>query len=241
MRCFSRGLSFASVAGLAGVAVLSAPALASSVLKFEFDVNSITIQATDAQGNASAFGGVNHTGNLVFSNDADSTLAIGINGASQPSFNASFLCMNGHISYVNGVSTGGSMNIKVLNPDSSTDTYSFLVAPGDPVARPLGAISFSLLGYQFDSNTLQGNFSDANYGGVDVSPWFNAQPQVGLAGAFFQLKYAPDERGFSDQSDVDIDVNTPVGVPLPSTAAAGCALIGVLALGQRRRRALATA
>jgi len=228
-----------AIAVMAGVALVPAPSFAASLLEFALDVNSITIQATDAVGNATPFGGETHNGKLVFSKDGDSTIAVGINGVSQAaSFNASFLSLNGEVSFLNGVSLGGTMNVKVKNPDTTVDTYSFNISAGDPLTRPLGAIAFSLTGYQFDAETSNGLFNDANYGGVNVAPWFAGQVPSGLNGAFFQLKYVPNAQGFSNQSDVDILTTT--AVPLPASAMAGLGLIGLLALA-RHRRAVALA
>jgi len=235
---FGKQLFIGAVAGVASLALAPTWTLAASLL--EFDANSITIQATDAAGNASAFGGLTHTGKLKFNKDGNSDLGLVVNGVNQSGvFTATFLDLVGEVSFVNGLSTGGSMFVKVRNADTSVDTYSFNIAAGDPLSKPVGAISFGLTGYQFDASTTAGFFNDANYGGVDVSPWFAGQVPSGLSGSFFQLKYTPDGQGFSDTSNVDILSTT--AVPLPSAAAAGLGLIGALALVRRQPRKLAFA
>lgn len=227
---------FVFAAAVAGAAFGSSPVLASSIHELQLDINSLTIQATNLAGANSAFGELTHTGKLIFTMDVDSTIALSIDGAAQSSFNASFYGLSGAITFVNGVSQGGSMTVKVQNTDTSIDTYSFDIAAGSSLKKPYGTSSFLLFGFQLDADTQHGFFNDANYGGTNIAPFYAGQNPLGLEGAFFQLKYVPDARGYSNNADVDIlTIAETASVPLPSSAAAGLGLAGLLAVVQWRR------
>ncbi|HZZ42268.1 MAG TPA: hypothetical protein VFE58_04980 [Tepidisphaeraceae bacterium] len=202
------------------------------------DANSLTIQATNSLGQNSAFGGLTHTGGLIFSMDSDSTIGLSIDGTNQVSFTASFYSFSGQISFLNGQSQGGTMTVQVKNTDNSLDTYHFNIAAGNFLSRPIGSSSFRSFGFQLSEDTSAGFFNDANYGGTNITPFFNGQDPLGLNGAFFQLICSPDATGFSNDADVDIVANLaetgngPV-VPLPSSALAGFTLLSLLALSRR--------
>lgn len=233
----------AAVAGLSGLVIAAPAARADSIQELQLDINSITIQATNLQGGNTAFGGAHHTGMLVFTMDGDSTIGLSLDGVAQNSFNAVFFGLSGQITFVDGQSQGGSMTVMVKNlSDSSVDTYSFDIAAGSCLTRPIGQSSFHLLGFQLDADTQAGHFNDNNYGGTNITPFYNAQNPDGLFGAFFQLKYVPNANGYSNAADIDLLTVAEVPsfsqpVPLPSSAVGGLGLAGLLAVAQWRRRA----
>jgi len=215
-----------AITALAATAALSGTALAQTL---QFDINDAEFQVYDAQGNAGAFGGVNHTGSIQFLFDAPYTIinAVSIQAVAGGSF-VEQLGFTGTLTdfmldfqLVNGVVTGGSVAIEV---DGGADTYGAVLLNG------MGNIEAQARGFSIDSLSQEGAFSDANLGNVDVSAWFNAQGASGdLFGDVFSFKFTPDSGG---HGWADVEVYTTV----PAPGAAGVlGLAGVAAT--RRRRA----
>jgi len=168
----------------------SAAALASPTL--QFDVNSIGIQARDGVGANSAFGGLAHTGSLNFSFNPSYTALAGmfVQSASfgpwsDQGFGGTLSGFTGTITLDNGMVTGGSLSLGV---NGGTDTYSAQVVPGVGRVRPyVGG------GYTVQGLTFAGFFSDAQFGNVDVTQWFNSNG--GIFGSFLEFNFDPDPNG----------------------------------------------
>lgn len=213
-----------------GAAIAASPALAGGLEannEVQFDLNSIVVQALDAGGAAVAFGGLSHTGSLAFSLDADSGLAVFIDGSGFPSLNrggpAGSFSLSGGIDLNNGVVTGGSITISI---DGGADTYSTSIRNGSgtvKVEANQGANSFSI-----DGLTFNGMFSDGLFGNIDVTDFVALQP---FGGNFINFDFAPDANGRA--GDADLDVFTIIPLPHPA-ALAGFGLAGIVVARRRR-------
>ncbi len=214
----------ATAVGAASVLCVAAAASADPVL--QFDVNSFAVQSHNAAGGSSAFGGLTHTGSINFSMIANTTVLNGMFGntaAGGPlvnmGFNGSLSNFTGQINMVNGQVTGGSLSIAV---NGGTDTYTTNISSGGQVSTYVGG------GFKIEGLMGGGAFSDAQFGNVNVSPWFN----LPLIGSFLQFNWLPDEFG-AGSGDMDVFVNV---VPLPTAAWAGLAMLGGIALIRKARR-----
>ncbi len=222
-----RGLTAAAVA-----TVLAAGTAAQAAMTLQFDVNGIAVQTLNGAGAASSFGGLNHTGSVNFNFSTGITRLVDIavsngNGTPQSAgFSGSLVDFDGHINMVNGQVTGGNLVIRV----AGNDTYSA------SIAQNVGAVSnYVGGGYKIEGLTFNGMFSDATFGNVNVSEWFNSQSISGLLGSFLQFNFNPDASG-SAYADMDIFVNAQV-IPLPPAAWTGMAtLSGLMIAGYVRRR-----
>lgn len=211
-------------AGVASVLAVSVAAQAEPIL--QFDVNSFSVQARNGAGAASAFGGLTHTGSVNFSYIANTTVLNGM-FANTPSggpllnmgFGGSLSNFTGQINLVNGQVTGGSVTIAV---NGGTDSYTTGIGAGGAVAAYIGG------GFKIEGLMNGGAFSDAQFGNVDVSQWFN----LPLIGSFLQFNWIPDSGG-AGSADMDIFVNV---VPLPTAAWTGLALLGGIAIVRKARR-----
>jgi hypothetical protein len=217
--------------GAALATVLAASAAANAAMTLQFDVNGIQVQSTNGSGANSAFGGLSHTGSVNFSFASGITRLVDIaisNGTGAPQaqgFNGSLANFTGNITMSNGQVTGGSLNIAI-----NGDTYTAqIVSNVGSVSNYIGG------GYKIEGLTFNGLFSDATFGNVDVSPWFNSQTLGGLLGSFLQFNFNPNASGASF-ADMDIFVNAAV-IPLPPAAWTGMAtLTGIMVVGYIRRR-----
>ena len=206
----------AVMVGAVALALFGAVANADEI---KLDINSIVIDA------GGAFNGTTHTGTLQLSMDADSNMfGIQINNGSNLIAGNPLTNFTGTIDLVNGVVTGGSFTVT-----AGADTYTAMIVANsgdvDTQALPGGAQGFTI-----DGLTFQGFFSSNSFAGVNVTPWFSAQP---LIGSFINLFYDPDANGVDSGADIDIVAITSV-VPLP--AAAGMGLVGMFGIAGRRRR-----
>lgn len=200
----------------AAVAMLAGAGVASATTELQIDVNALT--ATAGPGFSTSY-----TGNVTLTTNVNSMLAgMLIDGVGQ-SFNGTLDDFNGTINLVNGAVTGGSFSVDVLESDAVTvNTYSASIMSG------AGAVGTQAgQGFTIDGLTFAGAFTSATFAGVDVSPWFNAQP---LTGSFLQFAFSPDAQGVDTQSDIDIFVT----VPLPAGGA--MAFVGLAGLAGVRRR-----
>jgi hypothetical protein len=222
--------------GTALVSVLTVGATANAAMTLQFDVNGIAVQAQNSAGTNSSFGGLSHTlshtGSVNFNFSSGITRLVDIavangNGVPQSQgFTGSLVDFDGHINMVNGQVTGGNIQITV----NGGDTYSASITPN------VGAVSnFVGGGYKIEGLTFNGMFSDAMFGNVNVSEWFNSQGLTGLLGSFLQFNFNPNAAGAS-YADMDIFVNAQV-IPLPPAAWTGVAtLSGLMVAGYIRRR-----
>ena len=207
-------------------------AVASATPTLQFDVNAFGAQARNSGGTNSPFGGLNHTGSVAFSLGAGVLNGIFIqSNAGQPFHDAGFAGFtmtgfSGQVNLVNGHVTGGSYTMTINNGDTFTCN---IVANSGAVSLFVGG------GFKIEALTSGGMFHDAQFGNVDVSPWFNAQNPNGLPGSFLQFNFDPNAAG-SASSDMDWFVDVPTLVPLPSAAWAGlCTLAGAMVARRIRR------
>ncbi|MFN0132414.1 MAG: hypothetical protein ACKVW3_07790 [Phycisphaerales bacterium] len=213
-----------------GVAmVLAAGTAANAVPVLQMDINSFTAQARNGAGANVAFGGTTHTGSVAFSMAGSTMLnSIAIQSVQNgpfvnAGFSGSLFNFTGVVNLVNGAVTGGNL---VVSVNSGTDNYSASISNGSGfVSTYVGG------GFKIEALTFGGLFSDANFGNVNVSPWFAAQTPNGLLGSFLQFNFAPDATGKAT-ADMDLFVDV---VPLPPAAWAGLTLMGGI-LGFRRLR-----
>jgi hypothetical protein len=198
----------------------------------QFDVNQFHVQAFNGTGVASPFGGLTHTGSIQFT-----TGQVILNGIFiQTTPNGNFVdagfsgftltTFGGRINLVDGQVTGGNIIIGLNN----NDNYVCNVTPNS------GAVStFIGGGFKVEGLTRNGFFNDAQFGNVNVAPWFNAQGLNGLLGSFLQFNFSPNAQG-SSNADMDYFVDATT-VPLPAGAWTGLAtLVGVMVVRRVRRR-----
>ena len=179
--------------------------------KLQFDLNNITVQATDQEDFDAPFGGVTHTGAIFFAMDDDSSLAVGIDGNYSVGYNATLQDVQGQIDLVNGAIADGVIQLTVMNTNQTLDSYIFSVlAQSGSVFASSSPASFELFGYLLSGATYDGDLSSPSFGGVDTSLWVNAQP---LDGSLLVFKYQPDQSGFD--GSVDMDLTASAAIPLP--------------------------
>jgi hypothetical protein len=215
--------------GSAAILMGSAAALASPTL--QFDLNAFSTQAHNGAGANSPFGGLTHTGSINFSLGAGVINGLFIQqtqgGAFQnANFTGTWTSFTGQINLTNGQVTGGNMTITISNGDS----YTCGITPGS------GSVSnFVGGGFKVEALTRSGFFNDAQFGNVNVSPWFGSQSPNGLPGSFLQFNFNPNASGFAS-ADMDLFVDTTVLIPLPGSAWAGLAGLAGLAVLRRANR-----
>jgi hypothetical protein len=217
-----------AVAGaLASAAAVSAHPI------LQFDVNQFSVQAYNAGGTASAFGGMSHTGSVHFTAGQGILNGIFIQSVPNGNFvNAGFAGstltnFTGQINLTNGLVTGGHIVLSISNGDQ----YACDVTAGS------GSVStFVGGGYVIESLTQGGFFSDAQFGNVNVSQWFNGQNPAGLLGSLLQFNFNPNAGGLAN-SDMDYFVDGAIAIPLPSAAWAGLATLAGLVGVRRFKRA----
>lgn len=215
---------------LSVVALFGAAGVANADWTLQFDVNDIAIQAQDDDGFDSAFGGTSHTGSLDLGfedgiTDLEAIAAQFGNGNPfiDQNFTGTLTDFDGEIFLSGGVVTGGFLALTV----DSGDTYTALITANSGLVGTDAQGRFTVTGL-----TYEGTFSDAMFGNVDVSEWFDGQGGAGLFGDFIEFKFDPNASG-SGFGDMDIFVV----VPLPPAAYAGLAgLAGVAGMGFIRRR-----
>lgn len=204
--------------------------------ELQFDLNSITTTITD-----NTNGGVfdtSFTGSLRLGHDDNSVLSrIIIDGASVGFDNDlsdgdgwALSHLSAKINIVNGDVVGGFVYIEAERyaggvATADTDTYTADIAAGIGGVRAQAG-----QGYTIDGLTIQGMFSDHTFAGVDVTPWFNAQP---LAGSFLNFSFDPGENPFGSDENSHLDVFVVVPLPLPGLI--GLAGGGFLTIIRRRR------
>ena len=212
------------------VAALATAGTVSASPVLQFDVNQFHVQAFNSANVASAFGGVTHTGSIQFSNGQGILNGIFIQTTANGNFvNAGFsgftlTTFDGQINLVNGHVTGGNIVIGINNGDN----YVCNISSGAGAVSPYISGGFVVQGL-----TRNGFFNDAQFGNVNVAPWFNAQGLSGLFGSFLQFNFNPNAQG-SSNADMDYFVDV---VPLPAAAWAGLGtLAGVVIVRRMRRR-----
>lgn len=214
---------------IAAATVLAAGTAASAAPVLQFDVNGFNTQAVNGANASVAFGGLGHTGAVQFSTGAGTLNGIFIQSvAAGPFVNAGFAGSSltgftGQVNLVAGAVTGGSITIAISNGDS----YTCAIKPG------VGAVSTYVGGgFKIEALTQGGLFNDAQYGNVNVNPWFASQTGGGLLGSLLQFNFNPNAQGAAT-ADMDVFVDV---VPLPPAAWAGMAMMGLVAVRRLRRR-----
>ncbi len=208
----------------AAVIAASGAAANAAMTELQFDWNSVTAQSKDAAGVDSAFGGLSHTGSIVFSDDANSGLLLTedfsgfptntyINTGSNPAVN-----LMGEIELVNGIVVGGFFAV-----EANGDTYDAQIRANS------GAVSAKANGFTLDGLTFNGTFSDDNFDGIDVTNFFDFNGQN--PGSFLQILFNPNASGQDVSGDLEITA-TVIPMPLP----AAMATVGLAAVATRRRR-----
>jgi len=209
---------------MGGAAALASPTL-------QFDLNAFSTQAKNAGGGNSPFGGLNHTGAVSFSLGAGVINGLFIQptqGApfQNANFTGTWTSFTGQITLNNGQVTGGSLTVTISNGDS----YTCGITPGSG-----GVSNYVGGGFKIEALTRAGFFNDAQFGNVNVSPWFGAQTPNGLPGSFLQFNFNPNASGAAS-ADMDLFVDSVV-VPLPAAAWVGLAgLTGLAVLRRANRR-----
>jgi len=211
--------------------VALAATVATATPTLQFDVNQFQTQARNSGGTNSPFGGLSHSGSVAFSFSPGNTILNGIfiqtivGGAfSNAGFSGFTLTsFSGQVNLTNGQVTGGTISLGISNGD----TYTCNIASNSG-----GVSNFVGGGFKIEALTSGGHFSDAQFGNVNVSPWFNAQGLNGLPGSFLQFNFNPNASGAAT-SDMDLFVDV---VPLPPAAWAGMATLAGAMVVRRIRR-----
>ena len=216
---------------LFGAAIVSiAAGTANAATMVQMDVNGLT--ATTSGPNF----GLNYTGSLTLSGDSGlfgmlvdgSSVGIGFNGpytGTNFDLSATFTFNSGDITGIGlTVRTSSAMN-GVLD-----DVYTAQILSGNGNILPdMGKPGAFIVAAQTDG----GGFSDAVFGGVDVSDFLNTT----LVGNFLNFKIDGGlvNNGSKTDPDVDIDIfvrNSVIPLPTP----VGLASVGLLSLAAVRRR-----
>ena len=206
------------------VAIIAATCASGATLAsvLHMDVNALRSQSRNANGVASAFGGLNHTGSISLTSGPNSVLAdLILNSVAQNIAPGQLQSFAGSINLVNGGVTGGSRADADRRPHVH-DRHRLRRRPGrepDPARRRAGLL--------IDGLTTNGVFSTSTFAGANIAPWFNAQP---LTGSFINFGFNPNSSGLDTASDLDIFL-------VPTPAAGGVFGLAALGLGMRRRRA----
>ena len=210
-------------ASLAAAAVIAlAGSTASAQREIQFDLNFLPFQVQDAGGVNAPFGGVNHTGSLVYDVDAGSLFAgVFIKDPPNPfikqnSFTGTLSDVDIIVNLLNGVPTGGSVSVELSNGD----TYTAQISGGAKVEPFVGG------GWKVDVLTQNGGFNDADWSGVPIADFFAAGNT--LPGSFLAFKINPNADG-AGEGDIDLFAV----VPAPGSIA--CLALAGLIVARRRR------
>lgn len=198
----------------------------------QFDINNLGFQAFNAGGQASAFGGLSHTGRLDLFESASISelLSVSVRVGTgpfqiQPSFSGTLTDMAMSILLSSGNVTGGTLSFDVNGgPGLGGDRYTASFSAAGNVTTYIGG------GFKVEGLSFSGAFSDANFAGVPIADFFAAQGGTFLNGDFIAFKIQPNANG-AGQADTDIFVTN-----VPSGGTIAClGLGGVLCAGRRRR------
>lgn len=200
----------------------SSTALAEKIL--QIDTNDMAFQSLDEVGAPVPFDGESHTGAVSITKILESEAnAVLIKDSPfgpfipQGGFSGVLTDITFDITLDGGMVTGGSFSIDL----DTGDTYAGMIGAS-------GHVDDTQTGFTIDGITFSGAFTDADFAGVDITDWFNAQGiGTNLEGSFLAFKINPDDTGAAI-----VDVDSFVIVPAP---AASLVLLAGLA-GMRRRR-----
>lgn len=225
-------MTFLRASAAAAAVILCGQAVVAQERTAQFDVNNLTFQARNSLGAPGAFGGLSHTGSLVFTDVLPTTELVAVlmrvdNGPfiAQPGSPWALSDAAMTINLNNGMVTGGSLSIDIGGgPGGGGDRYSATINPGGMVSPFVGG------GFVIEGLTSAGAFSDASFGPVGVADFFAAQgtPPF-LNGSFLAFRIQPDPNG-GGFADLDAFVSN---IPAPGSLV----LLGIgLVIGARRRR-----
>lgn len=216
-------ITAAAVIAVAGVQTASAQ------LTLGLDVNDFEYSFTDA-GGASGFGGENHTGTMEWSLSGDA--------AAEPRVVDARMGDEGPFGMLHPVSLGAGLSgfdatVELDSGRVSGGTLTILLDNGDSYTTDFAKgrlVSLGRAGYTLDALTLEGEFSDDQFGAIDVSEFTALDTLPGWALAF---RFNPSASEASGTADAEVFVM----VPLPPAALAGLGtLAGVMGLTVARRR-----
>lgn len=187
--------------------------------QLRIDVIGLQVDSFDITGAPGPFGGLTHSGTLLFTSNAATQLDdVSINGVSQAITPMSLYYFTASIRLGFGVVIGGELSL-VLN---TGELFSCEILSG------IGFVSVAPSGGFVIDNTIlfNGLFSTSTFASVDVSPWFNAQPLNGTSISPFVFNILRGDDGEGAEFSVIL-------VPAPGSGAA--VAFGLLAFGPRRR------
>lgn len=217
------------------VVALSSASPAHAGPELQFDLNTITTRITNNTGGG-AFD-ENFTGSLRLGHNSLSSMARILIDGTSTNFDRDISDGNGwalshfsaKINITDGAVVGGFIYLEVESFQNGVRTSEINTYEADIVAG-IGAVRRQAgQGFRIDGLTMEGMFSDASFAGVDISPWFNAQP---LAGSFINFSFDPGQNPFGEDQNSNVDIF--VVVPLPLASVIGLAGVGILTLTRRR-------
>lgn len=219
------------VAASVCVALLAASSVSGQERRLQLDINNLNIEARNALGAPSPFGGLTHTGSLNFSFGAAQTELLGVflrTGTGpfilQTGFTGDLTDASVQINLNNGAVTGGTMSFDIDGgPGMGGDRYNSIIDANGNVAP------FIQGGFQIEGVTSSGMFSDGDFAGVDIGDFFSNQGGAFLPGYYFAFRIQPNASGVGT-ADIDVFVTN---IPTPGTLA--CLAAGGLFAMRRRR------
>lgn len=204
------------------IACVGALASGSACLaQLRIDVTGLQVDSFDITGTPTPFGGVTHSGTVVFTNGAASVLdEVSINGVPQAISFTGVSSFTATIELGNGFVIGGDLQVLLANAESFSAEFASFG----------GFVSFAPSGGFVIDNTIlfNGLFSNSTFAGVDVSTWFNAQPLSGTSISTFVFNIPRGDAG----EGADFSV-----ILVPTPGAGAVLATGLVALAGRRRRA----
>lgn len=222
----------ASFIAAAAVTAVAGAQTASAQLTLGLDINDFEYAFTDSSG-ARSFGGERHTGAMNWSLSGDEAAAPRVVDARMGDHGPTGILhdvllgsglrdFDATVNLESGRVSGGNISILLDNGDSYTANFA-----GGRL------ISLGSSGYVLDSFTLDGEFSDDQFGAIDVSE-FNALDT--LPGWTLAFRFNPSAGDASGEADAEVFVM----VPLPPAALAGLGMLaGVMGVSVARRRRMA--
>jgi hypothetical protein len=188
----------------------------------QLDLQSLRARSFDLNGMPSPFGGPNHDGSIIFSSGSASALDdVLLNGIPQTIAQGQLSLMNGTIDLLSGNILGGFVHVGLANGNE----FFTQITPGVGGVIAAPGQGYSINGLYFDAM-----FSTNSFGGVDITPFFSAQP---LTGSFLSFVFNPilmfNGEGFDGTADLSITL-------VPSGSAAAALGIGLVGVATRRRR-----
>ncbi len=216
---FSKFSAFSATAIAASIFAASS---ASAATQLEIDLNNFTVTSSATSDGFT----------LDLTEDENTDIkSIRIDGSDAPGFANPFPAgsFSGELTLVgdsnSGTITGGSYTID----DGAGNTFSFSNITGSYLDSNSG-IQLVLL-----MSSDNGNFSSDLFAGVDVSDFSDDTLPVGAIGFFFDESLLSNPGSSDNVADTDITIDLAVVIPSPTAATAGLGLMGIMALGKRRR------